>query len=130
MLSYKWKWPNFWFGIILFWLISMIGMGIIQRTGADFPETGWVTLVMLSYLILCMANERGEWSGNKKVVFVLIGWVVELALSIPVAMTIGILYGLAGKTELAGRGIEFFASLPVVIYAMRRSKLFVTKVSV
>ena len=72
-----------------------------------------------------MATERGEWKTWQRVGFVFLAWIVQAVLAIPVLLTIGMLMGAAGRLNLVDRAVTFFASIPVVIFAMRHSRLFV-----
>ena len=85
---------------------------------------GRITLVMLVFVIVCMITHRGNWSAWKKIIVVPAAWIVQLTLQLPVA--IGLSPFLAWIEPTKGdRVIVLFSSLPVVIFAMRYSRLFV-----
>jgi hypothetical protein len=62
----------------------------------------------------------------QRIGFVIAGWAAMELLTIPVMFTIGLVLYSAGERELIDRAVYFSASLPVVIYGMRQSHLFVS----
>mgnify|MGYP001591675950 CR=1 FL=1 len=125
----RWLQSRLWLCLLLYWLISMIGAGVLARAGARTPvEATWIVFIMLVVVIGCMLTERGRWKVWQRVGFVLVSWLMQVILSIPVAFTIGVLVLNSGSPHLADRTIAFLASLPVVIFALRQSSFFVKTV--
>lgn len=128
-LQYRWMHARVWLWLILYWLISTIGAGIIARAGADVTaEVAWIVIVMLALVSVCMATERGQWKVWQRIGFVFLAWIVQAILTIFTLFTFGVLMYWGGRSDLVDRVTVFVASIPVVVFAMRRSKLFVTEV--
>ncbi len=128
--TYKWRTGRAWLGLVCFWLLAMAGAGALARLGTDpSHEGGWVTLVMLVFVSLCMVTERGEWATWKKIGFVFLAWLVQALLSVAVVLIIGVALVSQQRSHLIDRTSGFLSSIPIVIYAMRRSSLFVVRVN-
>lgn len=104
----------------------MIGAGIIARVGAHAGrESGWIILLMVVLVSICMVTERGQWKVWQRIGFVFLAWMAHAILTIPVALGIGPLLLLGDRVALVDRGVSFVATVPIVVFAMRRSRLFV-----
>ena len=123
-LRYKWHQARLWLCLLLYWLISMIGAGIIARL-TEYPvfshEIGPMVISMLILVSVCMATERGRWKRWQKICFVPFAYILHVVLFLP---GLFLLSPLASR-HLVGRGACFIASLPIVVFAMRQSRLFV-----
>ena len=127
---YKWRHARLWLCLILYWLVSMIGAGILARVGVARAETSWIVLTMLALVIVCMISERGRWKTWQRVLFVPLAWIAQpllyIPLALPLALMIAVLDFGGGRKDLVDRSIVFLSSLPVVLFAMRQSRLFVS----
>ena len=121
-IKYRWQHKRLWPGLILYWLIATGGAKFIEER----YEAGWVILIMLIFISICMITERGQWKLWQRRGLVPLSWIVEALLSPFAAFTVGALVYSSGREHLVDRAIAFFASLPIIIFAMRKSKLFVT----
>lgn len=121
---FRWRWGRVALGLVVYWLTSTGGAGLLRAGGQSTMESGWVISVMLVFVSICMATERGQWSAWRRVGFVPLAWIVH-ALLAPVAFGLGILVYQSGRPDLLDRAITFFASIPIVLWAMWRSHLFV-----
>ena len=92
-------------------------------------EGGWILLVMVAFISLCMITERGDWKIWQRIGFVPLAWIVEALLAPLAAITIGVVVLNVGHPQLVNRSVTLFASVPMVIIAMRRSYLFVRPVN-
>ena len=120
--KYSWLYARLWLALIAYWLICMVGTGIIARSAASSPESGFVVFVMLAFVIVCMATERGQWKSWQRVGFVFLAWIAHALLSIPVLFLVG---SFMRDLSLLNRAVAFIASIPAIIFGMRHSKLFV-----
>jgi hypothetical protein len=103
----------------------MVGAGAIQRaTGSYAGDYGWIIAVMVAFVIVCMATERGRWNLWRRIGFVLVAWIGHPLLCRPVNLVVVPIDVLLGTTQFTDRGVAFFASIPIVLFAMRRSRLF------
>ena len=118
---YKWMHSRLWLCLILYWLVSMTVAGLIARA-----EVGWIIMCMLIVIIVCMVTERGRWRPWKRVLFVPLAWIAQPLLSIPVLFTVGFFLLSLGREGLIDRAVTFISSLPLVLFAMRQSRLFVS----
>jgi len=120
-----WLQARLWLCLILFWQVSVIGAGVLARSEMESLEGGWVILCMLALVILCMATERGRWSTWLRVGFVPLAWVAHAILSIPAGVIVaGVLIFIGGRIDLMDRATTLAAAVPIVLFAMRQSRLF------
>ena len=127
--QYRWLPACFWLGLLAYSLIATVGARVVIGL-LRYPqryESAWVILVMLVFISACMATERGAWPVWKRVAFVPAAWVAVGILELPASFLFVPLIW-AGQRALLDQGIAFVASLPLVILAMRRSRMFATRV--
>ena len=116
--------PSRWVvGLILYWFLAIGGASLARES----REAGWIILVMLVFLAICMVYERSNWGIWKRIGFVLLSWVLQSIISVLVVFSIGLLINEV-RPHLVNRATSFIATLPLVIYGMQRSLLFVKKV--
>lgn len=119
---YRWLQARLWLGLIVFWLVSMILATLMTR---EFGRRGepYIILVMLIMVGVCVFTPRAPrplWKA-------LLAFPVALAAH-AVLQLIGVLpalLGLVDSKEKLDRVVAFSGALPVVIYSMRQSRLFV-----
>ena len=117
----KWKPKRWWIALIIFWLISTVGAGIIARTGGnDSMEGGFIILTMLIFAIFAAITDK-SWNIYKRTIWVIGIWIIHALLIIPA----GLIATLISKPHLIERTTSLFAAIPLVIWAMRRSKFFI-----
>ena len=125
-VRYRWLHARLWLWLLLYWLVTMMGAGVIARAGVTQNyEAIWVLFIMLVFVSVCMITDRGPWKPLYRIGFVLLAWITQAALTIPALFTFGLLVHSGGRPDLLERVTVFFASLPLLLIAMRRSKLFV-----
>lgn len=124
VLKYKWHQARLWIFLLLYWLISMIGAGIIARL-KEYPvfshEIGPMLISMLILVSVCMVTERGRWKRWQKIGFVPFVYILHVVFFLP---ALAILSSWV-PSHFVGRAACFIASLPIVVFAMRQSRLFV-----
>jgi len=125
-INWKWRPKRWWIGLILFWLISTVGAGIIARTGNSptySQESGFIILVMLIFAIFAVCTDRG-WNIAIRIVWVIGVWIIQALLQLPASL----IAVLISKPHLVERVASLLAAFPLVIWAMRRSKFFVESI--
>jgi hypothetical protein len=129
-MHFRWKWRRLALGLVAYWLVSTGIAGIGVRLGnSDRVAAGSIIMMMVVFVIACMATERGQWKTWQRVGFVPLAWIVH-ALLTPVAVFTLLAFGVTSESRVFYRGTDFLASIPVVLYAAWRSRLFVTQVVV
>lgn len=115
--------------MVLYWAITMVGAGAIARSGGDrTAEVAWIIAIMFVFTALCMVTECGDWKSWQRIGFVFVALFVHALLTVPAAFTFGLLMYMGDRQHLVDRATVFWASIPIVVYAMRRSRLFVKPV--
>jgi len=125
-IIWKWKPVRWWIALIVFWLISTIGAGILVRVYGSYEgDSAFIGLVMLIFACFSAFTDRGS-SIATRIVWVVGIFVIHNLLSpyISVPIAIFLLYTSA-RPELANRGASLLVAFPLVVWALRRSKFFV-----
>jgi hypothetical protein len=124
---YRWQPARLWLALILYWLASMIGATLIGRASDLGGEVAWIILVMLIMVGICVFAPRQPWPWWRKVLTILGAWTAQALLQVPGFFLALLLVRLVGtfEKEKIERLIQFSAALPIVIYVMRHSRLFV-----
>jgi len=121
---WKWKPYRWWIWLIIFCFISIIGAGVIARIYGQ--ESGFIIMTMMIFAIWAACTDRG-WSIPMCIVWVIGIWVIHALLSVPIAFIL-LVPAYSVEPHLVDRGISLFAALPLVVWAMYRSKYFVEPV--
>ena len=99
----------------------MLGAGVVTRSGGTgSSESHWIAFVMLVFTTVCMITHRGQWPISWRVGFVPAASILHALISVPMVVVV-----LFVRPELQDRAVSFLSSLPVVLFAMRHSRLFV-----
>ena len=123
--TWRWKPVRWWVASIAFWLISIIGAGIVARIHGSYEADGTVViLIMLVFACFAAFSDR-SWSIPIRIVWVLGIWLIFAVLSHPIALIIVPLVDSSPRPELADRVVSLLAAFPLVVWALRRSKFFV-----
>lgn len=123
---FRWRHARLWPTLVAYWLIATTGAAVAVRLSGDpAMNTQVVWTVFFVFVCMCMLQERSGWITGYRVGFIV---VALLAAQLPFVILLSVL-GLAGapgglETRL-DRGAAFLGSLPVLLFAMRRSLLFV-----
>ncbi len=90
---------------------------------------GRIAFVMLVFVSVCMITHRGNWKPWKKIAFVPAALIVHAALQVAVAIGLADMSRVEGQQTLlhGDRLISLLISLPILIFAMRYSRLFVRR---
>lgn len=120
--QYRWKpEPTFW-GLFIYIVASLSTVWITKLDKTLRGFSGFIILVMVVFLVVCMATERGQWRVWQRVGFVPLGWLAEAVICFPVWLLITSHLPLGGFRD---ETTTLLSGLAVVLYAMRRSRLFV-----
>ncbi len=127
-VSKKWIWKNYsWIIVlVLFYLWSTVLSELISRSfGTHSGETGFISIFMFILVIIAVITDR-EWRVANRILW-MIGTVVLVILFYPfVSVIMAFIYRInAEKPWLFDRLSFMLAVLPFIIWAMRRSKIFV-----
>ena len=136
--QYKWILPRARTAILLYLAISFMGsVWLMNNAGnmvgindTDFSigsSFGFAALVMLLFVSICMATERGDWNIFIRIIFVPAMWLVNTYLAAFTAIPAFILFMLLQieinyYAHLSGLLIS---GLLIIAFSMRRSKLFI-----
>lgn len=106
-------------GLVLYFLISSVEL--------NDPKTPVIYTFLIVFVIVCMVAERGEWNNWQRFGFGFLIYMMVYPLEPLIAVTVGILLVKTGFAFPNDAIIRFFSGIPVVLFAMRRSKFFVKK---
>ena len=136
--QYKWILPRARTAILLYLAISFMGSvwlmnnagNMVGISDTDFSigsSFGFAALVMLLFVSICMATERGDWNIFIRIIFVPAMWLVNSILSILMTFPVFILFlGLQIEINYYARLSGLLISgLLIIAFSMRRSKLFI-----
>jgi len=123
--KFCWKGRRVYFGFLLFWLLSSGGAGLLYKAGHEpNVQVGWILLCILPFILLPLFSDR-SWKIKGKLLW-LITIFPLMGISYATFGMLGIfLCALANKPELADRAAHLFSFYPIVLFTMRRSKIFV-----
>jgi len=121
--------PSFWPVLIGYWFLSMVGAGILAASGNSNVESGWIIFLMIFLVALCMLTDRGDWNIWQRIAYFIFSWAAQAIIAVPTLWVIGIIMAAGNRMNLIDRSVSFFASIPIVVFAMWHSKLFVKRIS-
>ena len=120
-ITEKWKPKRWWIALVVFWLISAVGSGIIARTGGNNSnESGFIILTMLIFAIFAAITDK-SWDIYKRIIWIIGIWIIHAFLMIPALL----IATLISKPHLVVRTTSLLAAIPLIIWSMRRSKFFI-----
>jgi len=79
---------------------------------------------MIILVSVCAVTERGRWRTWQRIALVPAAWIAQALLNVPAVLVVGMPVW-AWRPEIADRVTSLAASVPVVIFTMRQSRLFV-----
>ncbi len=122
MMRYRWRVGNLGAGIAVYVAGAVLGATWLSPN----YHGGWVILLTLGFVGLCMATERGEWRWWQKLLMLPAAWVGQSFLMAPVFLVMAPV--LAASNSLRGAAdlvVALMAGFPIVLFAMRKSRWFV-----
>ena len=117
-----------WLMLAVYFLIAGYSSDIASLFGyAGTDGVRVISIAFFAIIILCVATERGRWPLWKRLVFVPASFVMHVVLTIPAGAMLGVLMRSPDHVRTVGeqRAVFILASLPVLLYAMHQSRLFV-----
>ena len=131
MKVYKWKNKKVIILFIIFWILLSIN-AIIAKEFLLSPIIEWWinTTILLSVVLLCVLTYRAAIGLFYQILFLPISWFAHAVLTVPAAFVMGIIILDPNhiRTEGEHRAIFILASLPVLFFALSKSKLFAEEV--
>jgi hypothetical protein len=125
--NYTWVVPNAGVGILAFSLAGLVVPSILTFSiGRPAAGTGIAIFSMIVFVVICMATECRGWPRWRKIAFVPATWILQALLSIPALLTVGIVMRSLGLNYMIDSSMNFAAALPIVLFSMRRSTIFVS----
>lgn len=123
--NYEWKWKpkKWWITLIIFWFLSVTTTGFVPPDNVS----GLIKLYTLIIIIYAVTDDIRWESNYKKTLWVLGMWVLQSFLLMPATFTVGRLVHSLGRV-IFDRAINITASLPVLIWSMRKSKKFMGQI--
>ena len=134
---WKCRRKRWWIGLLIFWFVAGGGAGLMARSGildVESASPGFITTVMLIFVIFAAVTDRGRWNVPVRIVWVIGLWLFHALLSVEILLTFGpnvpedIINNQSNPFYL-DRYSNLFAASPIIMWAMRRSKLVVELVS-
>jgi hypothetical protein len=132
---YRFRQSRFWLFIILWWFYCMIGhFGFFASRFGVFQgmfSTLWISFHMLLIISVCMVYERGQWNIWKRIGFVILSVFIQVYFNyLFLSQLFDIFWKILENIMLGGLIlliVLFIETLPLVVYAMSRSELFVER---
>lgn len=114
-----------WLAGFIYWMVATGGASAVAAAGGNGgAESGWVILAMLAMATLCMITSWRTWTIAQRIGFVFATWIAHAVITAVVGLPIAFLMVAADRIQLADRAVSLTASLPIVLFAMRQSRLF------
>ena len=131
MKRYKWKNRNVIAFFIIYWLVLSVNTVISNKLEIPSIIEWWVnTAIILSVILLCVVTYRTKIKLFYQIIFLPISWFAHAVLTAAAAFVMGIIRLDPNhiRTDGEHRAIFILASLPVLFFALSKSKLFVEEV--
>lgn len=113
---------------ILYWMIISINV-IIANMLQMTPITEWWlhTIIFLLFVTLFILTFRNKVKIIYRLLIIPASWIVHVIMTIPAAFSLGILMYSPDHIRTNGehRAVFILASLPILVYLLTKSKLFV-----
>lgn len=104
-------------------VMALVGVLMLVDSGSGKNGPGWIILLMLIVVSVCMWTEKGRLQTWHRIGFVFLSWILQTLLGLMVYLCIGIFLG--PSSPYFDSIVAFLSSVPIVIFAMRQSRLFV-----
>jgi len=131
MKLYMWKTKNVIAFFIIYWLVLSINTVIANQLELLSTIEWWInTSIFLSVVLLCILTYRTKIKILYQIIFLPISWFTHAISTAAAAFVMGIIRLDPNhiRTEGEHRAIFILASLPVLLFALSKSKLFVEEI--
>ena len=127
--SWRWRRNRLVLGLVGFWFLAGGGAGLLARSDSASLQSSaaaFITAVLVVVLVATAVTDRGGWGISLRFLWVVGLWILHAVLSVAL-LFLFVKAGLypdvdAGRLE---RAANLYAAFPFVVWAMRRSWLFV-----
>jgi len=129
--AWRWRRSRWVLGLVGFWLIAGGGAGFLARSGSPDLQSSagaFITAVLVVILVTAAATDRGSWSVALRFIWVIGLWLLHAAASVALLFVFAKAAYPAVDAGTLERSASVFAAFPLVVWAMRRSRLFVSRV--
>jgi len=123
----KWVWKNYSWIIVLIMYYSWSAVLSALYSGSinDYSkETGFILIFLFVIILIAIFTDR-EWKVYQRILWAIGVWLLQPFLSLIIGFLIASIYFDSDKPWLFDRIVTTLGALPFIIWAMRRSKLFV-----
>ncbi len=131
MKIHKWRNRNVIAFFIIYWLVLSLNAIIANKLELPSIIEWWInTAIILSVVLLCVLTYRTKIKILYQIIFIPISWFAHAVLTASAAFVMGIIRLDPNHIRTNGehRAIFILASLPVLFFALSKSKLFVEEV--
>ena len=127
---YRWRARSVVLGLLLYSAAVVVGAIVIHARALGVTAgIHLLRVTALSIFGLCMITERGSWVLWKRIAFVPGAWLIYAYVCVPVAFVPLAIFA-PTYPGVVTESVVLVASLPLVVWAMRHSRLFVVEHSV
>ena len=124
----NWRRAPAWAAVSAYWLVSVLASEIQSLAG--FGEGDGVRVISVAFFLviaICMMTQRTGWPLWKRVAFLPATFAAHVILTVPSASALGVLMRSADHVRTVGEqwAVFLLASIPILVYSMRQSYLFV-----
>jgi hypothetical protein len=108
--------------------LAGLSSDIVRALG--HPDTDGLKVITAAFfgiIVVCMFTQRTGWPLWKRIAFLPASFLAHVALTIPAAATLGVLMHSPDHVRTLGeqRAVFLMASFPILILALRQSRVFV-----
>ena len=125
-----WRQISVWVLASVYWLISVFA-SVIQKSVGLGEGDGVPVIAAAFFLIVitCMITQRTQWRLWKRILYLPASFLAHVILTIPSSEALGIAKRSAGhgRTDAEQRAVFLLASIPILVYSMKQSYLFVRR---
>jgi lysylphosphatidylglycerol synthetase-like protein (DUF2156 family) len=124
----NWRQIPIWTAVSVYWVISVFSSQIQKLLGLGEGDGVWViAATFFLIVIICMITQRTGWRLWKRIVYLPASFLAHVILTIPSSAALGILMRTVGRerTVAEQRAVFLLASIPILVYSMRQSYLFI-----
>ena len=126
----RWNYVSLWITFSFYWLVSVLSSDIESLFGYEGSDGVYtISATFFLIIIICMVTERGRWQIWKRMIYIPLCFLFHVLLTIPSSAALGILKFSPDhvRTHAEQRAVFLLASIPILVYSMRQSRLFVGK---